>query len=68
MGQFNGASPKPHILYSNDRVMIDRICERAGYMSRAMQSQCPTRTSRTYYDKLGVKRCVGKKKEMRDSQ
>lgn len=68
MGQFNSASPKPHIIYSNDESIIQQILDRAGYMSRQDQQRCPSRTSRTYYDKLGVKRAVGLKKEMRESQ
>lgn len=68
MGQFNSASPKPHIIYSNDEAIIQQILDRAGYMSRQDQQRCPSRTSRTYYDKLGVKRAVGLKKEMRESQ
>ncbi len=37
-------------------------------MSRKDQQLCPSRTSRTYIDKHGVKRAVGLKKEMRESQ
>lgn len=68
MGVFNSTSPKPHIIYSNDQIIIQRISERAGYMSREDQARLPTRTSRTYKDGFGVKRCVGLKKEMRESQ
>lgn len=49
-------------------IIIQRISERAGYMSREDQARLPTRTSRTYKDGFGVKRCVGLKKEMRESQ
>jgi len=68
MGQFCSESPKPHIIYSNDEIITQRISERAGYMSREDQSRLPTRTSKTYKDRFGVKRCVGLKKEMRESQ
>lgn len=68
MGQFCSTSPKPHIIYSNDEVLVQRISERAGYMSREDQARLPTRTSKTYKDRFGVKRCVGLKKEMRESQ
>lgn len=68
MGLFCSESPKPHIIYSNDEIITQRISERAGYMSREDQSRLPTRTSKTYKDRFGVKRCVGLKKEMRESQ
>lgn len=68
MGRFGGKSPKPHIVFSNDEVLVQRILDRAGYMSRLEQSMCPVRTTRTYTDKHGVKRCVGVKDVLRESQ
>ncbi|CAK9083434.1 DAO domain-containing protein [Durusdinium trenchii] len=68
MGVFQSPSPKPHVVYSNDEALIGSIVERAGYMSREDQRACPVRTTKTYIDKHGVKRAVGKKKEMRESQ
>ena len=68
MGRFGGASPKRHRLWSNDRSLIQDICDRAGYMSRADQASCTARTTRKYTDKNGVKRCVGIKDALRESQ
>lgn len=68
MGKFNGKSPKPHIVFSNDREMIVKLCTRAGQMTKSEFAKCPVRTAKTYLDKRGVKRSVGLKKEMRDSQ
>lgn len=68
MGKFNGPSPKRHRLWSNDSGLLDLIGSRAGYMSRIEQAACPVRTARTYYDKRGVKRRVGNKEALRDSQ
>ena len=68
MGKFQGLSPKPHVVYSNDMALILAISDRAGYMSRAEQDLCPVRTSISYTDKNGVKRRVGKKKELLESQ
>eukprot|EP00435_Cladocopium_sp_Y103_P009622 s674_g2.t1 len=68
MGHFTGLSPKPHQIFSNDMEMIAALCKEAGYLSRAQAELCPVRTTRTYRDKEGVKRCVGKKKELRESQ
>jgi hypothetical protein len=55
-------------MFSNDMDMIAALCREAGYLSRAQALLCPVRTTRTYRDKNGVKRCVGKKKELRESQ
>ena len=68
MGRFKSLSPKPHVMYSNDKNMILLLCRKAGYMSREEAQQCPVRTSKTYLDSRGQKRCVGRKKELRESQ
>lgn len=69
MGKFGSSSPKPHVVYSNDRGLIFALSEFAGYMSRAeQQTRCPERTCRTYLDKQGVKRSQGKKQVMKESQ
>ena len=68
MGNFNSPSPKPHIVYSNDRQMIAALCKRAGYMKKSDIVKCPIRTATTYRDSKGVKRSVGRKNIMRDSQ
>ena len=68
MGIFGSLSPKPHIMYSNDEGLITMLCEKVGFMNREQQQACPVRTAKTYYDKKGVKRSVGRKKELRESQ
>ena len=68
MGKFGGKYPKPHVVYSNDYDLVIHIQEVAGYMSREEMLKCPERTCRTYTDKQGVKRSVGLKREMKDSQ
>ena len=68
MGRFKSLSPKPHVMYSNDKEMILLLCRKAGYMSREEAQQCPVRTSKTYLDSRGQKRSVGRKKELRQSQ
>ena len=68
MGCFGGDSPKRHRIWSNDCGLVEAICERAGYMSRADQEKCPVKTTRKYIDRNGVKRCVGIKDALRQSQ
>ena len=68
MGKFNGLSPKPHIVFSNDREMVVSLCRKAGHMQKSDFAKCPVHTAKTYVDKNGVKRSVGLKKEMRESQ
>ena len=68
MGKFNGPTPKRHRLWSNDSVLLNLIASRAGYMSREEQAACTVRTARTYHDKRGVKRRVGIKPALKESQ
>jgi hypothetical protein len=68
MGKFNGPTPKRHRLFSNDRDFLQPIADAAGYMSRVEQSQCKVKTARSYHDKQGVRRHVGNKETLRDSQ
>ncbi len=68
MGRFGGETPKRHRLWSNDRVLLDGISRRAGYMSREEQMQCPGQTTRKYMDRNGIKRHVGIKHALRNSQ
>ena len=68
MGKFNGPTPKRHRLFSNDRNFLQPISDIAGYMSRLEQSQCKVKTARSYHDKQGVRRHVGNKETLRDSQ
>ena len=67
MGKFGSGSPKRHRLLSNDEELLKRIQDRAGYMSRDQQSQCSTKLVKKYIDKRGQSRCVGLKKELRES-
>ena len=68
MGKFNAATPKRHRLWGNDSSLLEAVACEAGYMSKHEQGLCPGRTSRTYVDGNGVKRCVGIKGALRDSQ
>ena len=68
MGKFGGDTPKRHRLWSNDTWLLSRIAEKAGYMSRDEQNQCKVKTTRKYIDAHGVKRCVGIKSVLRNSQ
>ena len=67
MGVFGGSSPKRHRLYSNDHGFLEKLSEKAGYMSRAEQAACPVKITKKYRDRSGVLRCQGLKKEMRES-
>lgn len=68
MGKFNGPTPKRHRLWSNDENFLKLVAEKAGYMSRQEQSLCSTKTARSYLDRWGVKRHVGDKKALQESQ
>lgn len=68
MGKFNGATPKRHRLWSNDSWILTQITQKAGYMSRFEQDQCKVKTTRKYVDSKGVKRCVGIKEVLQNSQ
>ena len=68
MGVFGAATPKPHILYSNDKGLVDAICQKAGYMSRDDQRKCTGSTTVKYVDKRGAKRRTGIKTALKDSQ
>lgn len=68
MGKFNGSTPKPHRAWSNDEKFLSRLVERAGSMTREEQSRCPGKTTRKYVDKNGIKRHVGLKDALKDSQ
>lgn len=68
MGRFNGPTPKRHRLWSNDQQLLGHIADRAGYMSRSEQSACTLKTAKVYVDRWGVKRRVGIKQNLRDSQ
>lgn len=68
MGKFGGRTPKPHTLWGNDFRMLSALGAVGGTMTRQEQERCVGRTCRTYVDKNGVKRHVGKKKELSESQ
>lgn len=67
MGIFGSGSPKRHRMFSNDNFLLERLCAKAGYMSRADQQRCDKKLVKTYIDKQGVKRCVGIKTALRES-
>ena len=67
MGIFGSGSPKRHRLFSNDKAFLERLCEKAGYMSRADQSNCTTKLTTKYIDKSGKSRCVGVKTALKES-
>ena len=49
--------------------ILEMLHHRAGFMSRQQQQACSTtKLVRTYFDKNGVKRCVGIKENLRNSQ
>ena len=68
MGRFGAASPKRHRVWSNDVGLLAPLAQRAGYMSRQEQQQCGTKTTTKYTDKHGVRRHVGNKEALRQSQ
>lgn len=68
MGLFKGATPKRHRVWTNVRRLAEALSTRAGYMSRAEQTACTGQTVKKYTDARGVKRCVGLKKELKESQ
>ena len=68
MGKFAGPSPKRHRLWSSSKPLVDGILEKAGYMSKSEMAAFDTKLVDTYTDVLGVKRRVGKKRELKESQ
>ena len=68
MGVFNAETPKPHIVYSNDEGLVNEICRKAGYMSRAQQRQCSGSTTVKSVDRHGRTRHTGIKSALKDSQ
>ena len=68
MGKFGGPTPKRHRLWGNDREMLQAVASEAGYMSREEQDRCPLKTARHYVDRKGIKRCVGNKDVLKNSQ
>ena len=67
MGVFGSGSPKRHRMCSNDEAILDSLCAKAGYMSRADQRLCDKKLVKKYIDKNGTKRCVGIKNALRES-
>ena len=68
MGKFSGPTPKRHKLFSNDEHLLSRIAARAGFMSREEQAACTVKTATKYVDRAGVKRHVGNKRALKESQ
>ena len=67
MGVFGSGSPKKHRLLSNDPAFLEKIHNKAGFMSRADQAKCDTKLVHHYIDKNGKRRCTGIKKELKES-
>ena len=68
MGNFGHPTPKQHLVWSNDHVLLQEINNRAGYMSREAQSAKEVKLVRKYIDKQGVKRHVGIRDQLKSSQ
>ena len=68
MGLFGGPTPKIHKFWTNLEWLAQALSDRAGYMSRSQQEQCAGKTVKKYVDKKGVRRCVGLKAELKNSQ
>ena len=69
MGQFAGPTPKRHLIWSNDAVMVNSILEVGGHMTREEMQRCKGAPLVTkYVDKHGVKRHVGNKHVLTASQ
>ena len=68
MGKFCAKTPKRHRVWSNCPGLLSAIVQKAGYMSKLEQSACEVKTVRKYTDKRGVKRMVGIKSVLKDSQ
>lgn len=66
MARFGSPTSKRHRMWSNDRMLLDKLVDRAGHMTR---DQKPKETlAKTYVDRQGVKRMVGKKTLLKQSQ
>ena len=68
LGQFNGETAKPHVIWSNDRNLIQAILDRGGSVARSKMAGFKKKLATTYTDKSGVRRHSGKKKELKESQ
>ena len=68
MGHFNGPTPKRHRLWSNCKDLIDKITEKAGFMSREEMGQFVQKTAVQFVDVHGVKRHTGNPKVLQKSQ
>ena len=68
MGNFSGATPKPHVIFSQDRQLVDCILARGGYMSKNVQASFKKSLVTKYIDKNGVQRRTGKRTELKESQ
>ena len=67
MAKFGGLSAKPHILWSNDAMLLQEISIRAGTLRQADRVGLDTLTTR-YTDAAGQHRCTGVKKKLKASQ
>lgn len=67
MGRFHGPSAKRHRVWSNDKLLLQRLSVRAGSLKMADREGLTSLTHR-YVDRNGVPRCVGLKKKLKESQ
>ena len=68
MGKFHGPTPKRHRIWSPCYTLVDQIQQKAGHMLKTEMATFTTKLCVVYTDALGVKRRVGKKKELKASQ
>ena len=55
MGAFGGETQKPHYLWSNDKIFLDKVYKRAGTLSAAERSGFVEKLVDTYIDGTGKK-------------
>ena len=69
MGKFGGATPKRHILWSNDRGLLDGVLEHGGTMTREEMQACQgPPLVKKHIDKRGIQRRTGIKQNLKSSQ
>lgn len=68
MGKFGSASPKMHVIWSNDFGFLEMVHARAGHMPRSEQKEKSEKLVKTYFDKQGNRRHVGIKNKLKNSQ
>ena len=71
MGKYNGATPKPHKIWSNDKSLLDAIHQEAGHLSH--EERMAFRATgeslvKKYIDSNGRTRCSGIPSKLKASQ